>query len=628
MFKPLPMQRITLKVMEEDAPLAALVLAESGMFNPEASHLPEEILPSHPAEPYQKLFRSAHIRLEKISHHVTLAALPQEIEKKVISLHELELINQSLGLIWAEFSHIEEKQHGLQEKRRKLDNLLQTLQVFSELDIDLSQLRGSKTFLDLHIGTLPLMDLPRFERAVSIEPYHFIKVFHRSQELAYVMVAGPPKTGGEPHKLLETADFHSLTIPEEFSAHPQEIKADLAAQSKQCSAEIKQLQARTQELGKQYQDELNQYAVALRNIEPYSGLSALLRGGFGGLALVEGWVPKRSIPRLRQALEVRLGKRYELSARNPLDSEFGIVPTVLDHSRFFKPFEALVNTFGIPRYEEFDPTILFGITFILMFGMMFGDIGHGAVILVAGLLFREKLGKFTSLVVSAGVSSTLFGFLYGSIFGYEHILHAVWITPLSDPMLMLTVALFWGIAFILTACGLKFYNLVTLGRYKQALFDNLGLAGVAFYLASLFGIYQLIQGNFSGFHGLLMIIPLASVLAFKWYEQRGVTFGERVITVLIEGFEAVMNFLSNTLSFMRVAAFSLNHAALAMAVFTIAQGMGLFGHWTTVVLGNLFILILEGAIVAIQVLRLEYYEGFARFFSGDGRAFRPLQVRR
>jgi V/A-type H+-transporting ATPase subunit I len=109
--------------------------------------------------------------------------------------------------------------------------------------------------------------------------------------------------------------------------------------------------------------------------------------------------------------------------------------------------------------------------------------------------------------------------------------------------------------------------------------------------------------------------------------MRDVQPGERLIVVIIEGFDFIMNFVSNTLSFMRVAAFSLNHAALAIAVFTLANAMDLFGHWTAVVLGNIFIMVLEGAIVGIQVLRLEYYEGFARFFSGDGRAFQPLVLK-
>jgi len=100
------------------------------------------------------------------------------------------------------------------------------------------------------------------------------------------------------------------------------------------------------------------------------------------------------------------------------------------------------------------------------------------------------------------------------------------------------------------------------------------------------------------------------------------------LIVFIETLDTVIVYLSNTLSFLRVSAFSLNHAALAIAIFTLADMLGAFGTVITLVLGNLFILVLEGGIVMIQVMRLQYYEGFSRYFSGDGHEFAPLRLRR
>jgi V/A-type H+-transporting ATPase subunit I len=112
---------------------------------------------------------------------------------------------------------------------------------------------------------------------------------------------------------------------------------------------------------------------------------------------------------------------------------------------------------------------------------------------------------------------------------------------------------------------------------------------------------------------------------WQWRQSQGAIF-ERALVVFIEGLEQVISSVSGTLSFLRVAAFSLNHIALAAAVFAIAGMMDSFGHWVTVVLGNIFIIVLEGAIVAIQCLRLEYYEGFSRFFGGKGKSFEPLRL--
>jgi V/A-type H+-transporting ATPase subunit I len=146
------------------------------------------------------------------------------------------------------------------------------------------------------------------------------------------------------------------------------------------------------------------------------------------------------------------------------------------------------------------------------------------------------------------------------------------------------------------------------------------------YLGMIYAGYRLFTTGTPGIIGwIALTAPMLLILGYKWVENTS-SFGERIIIVLIEGFETIMSYISNTLSFLRVAAFSLNHVALAIAVFTLGEMMDTTGYWITVVLGNIFILVLEGAIVAIQVLRLEYYEGFSRFFSGSGREFRPLTL--
>ena len=125
--------------------------------------------------------------------------------------------------------------------------------------------------------------------------------------------------------------------------------------------------------------------------------------------------------------------------------------------------------------------------------------------------------------------------------------------------------------------------------------------------------------------GVLAGLGIVTIAAFKWHEAKA-GLGERILVTAIETLETGINLFANTLSFMRVAAFSLNHVALALAIFTLANGLGTAGHWLTIVLGNIVIIVLEGGIVAIQALRLMYYEGFSRFFSGDGTEFVPLRL--
>jgi V/A-type H+-transporting ATPase subunit I len=220
----------------------------------------------------------------------------------------------------------------------------------------------------------------------------------------------------------------------------------------------------------------------------------------------------------------------------------------------------------------------------------------------------------------------LFGVLYGSIFGYEDLIAPLWLSPLHDPIRVLIIAVGFGVGFIVFTLLVNAINKWASGRIGEALFDSTGLAGLAFYLgavgvlASLAGVADLAQPA-----GILAALGMLVVAAFKWHEAKA-GLGERILVTAIETLETAINLFANTLSFMRVAAFSLNHVALALAIFTLASGLGTAGHWFTIVLGNIVIIVLEGGIVAIQALRLMYYEGFSRFFSADGTEFVPLRL--
>ena len=191
---------------------------------------------------------------------------------------------------------------------------------------------------------------------------------------------------------------------------------------------------------------------------------------------------------------------------------------------------------------------------------------------------------------------------------------------------MLTMAVGFGVAFIVFTLLVSTRNKWVAGRGGEALFDSAGLAGLVFYVGAIGVLASLVNVmNVAQPAGVLAGVGIGMVAMFKFYTaQAGV--GERVLVTLIETLETATSLFSNTLSFMRVAAFSLNHVALALAVFTLANGMDTTGHWLTLLLGNIIIIVLEGAIVAIQALRLMYYEGFSRFYSGDGKAFMPLRL--
>jgi V/A-type H+-transporting ATPase subunit I len=623
MFSPIPMQRVSLQILREGAGQAAVALAASGVFNPETVEVPEGAFPELPGERFRELYLSAKSRLMKIRSGGYCPLDVRTDLTRVVDLDELERTNVYLGDLWRQLSELEEQERTLEERGVSLRELSQSLQRFSDLDVDLGALQRPKTFLSMHVGTVRRPNMIRLEQAASLAG-HIVRPFHTAEDAVYVVVAGPAESDQDIAALLRTAEFRPMLIPPEFRDHPERIRRELEAEAEELKRQQRAKSAEIDAVVDQHREQLAGACKTLALSGPYADLATRLRG-HGGLAVVEGWIPKDDVAALGEILAREMSHPYVLTARNPHAEECARVPSVMRHARWMRPFVALVSNYGIPRYGEIDPTLLFTVSFILMFGMMFGDVGHGSVILAAGLWARRRFPIVVPFAVACGLSSIVFGFVYGSIFGYEHVITPLWMSPLSDPILMLKVALYWGIGFILVANTLTLINFLGEGRTRDALLDTKGIAGTLLYFAGIYvGFRWVGEGVFGTFELALLLVPLAVLLAYKWTHLEG-PLGERIMILVVEGFETVQGYLSNTLSFLRVAAFSLNHVALAIAVFTLADMLGTFGHWVTVVLGNVFIILLEGFIVSIQVLRLEYYEGFSRYFRGDGRAFQPLR---
>lgn len=656
MFAPLPMQRVSIQLLAEDAPLAAQVLAQCGVFNPETIDADiAKALPDSLGGEFRTVFNSARNRLDKILAHFTLdlptdaesfyqwsqlevfksgippltkerteGRLPSSVSRSV-SLGELTEVDNRLGDIWQQFSKLADELHQLQEQQTHFKQLFETLQLFSELDLDLRLLQEPKQFLNVHLGTVPAANFANLQPAVALAE-HFIRVFHRDNQTVYFVLMGPLSQQEQVRSVLEHAEFRPLTIPAAFKNHPQHVHAELMAQTQDLQQQLATMSRRQHELTQEHYTTVANAKRVLDWAAPYAILTDTLRGR-GQLAVVEGWIPRTDVRQLDLALQEKLNCPYVLNHRRPRSWEFSRVPSLIRHPPALASFATLVKNYGIPRYGEFDPTLWFAASFLLMFGMMFGDVGHGAVIAASGWYFRQRLQTFSLFFIGAGLSSVVFGLLYGSCFGFEEkLLPALWLAPIENTAVMLTVALYWGIGFILLATAFTIINRWYEGDYAAAVFDNRGIAGVFLLLGGFYAIKQwMTTGTFDDYQQLAMFLPLALILGYKWHENK-LPFGERLLVTLIEGFESIINYLANTLSFLRVAAFSLNHVALAIAVFTLADMLDTAGQIVTIILGNLFIIGFEGAIVTIQILRLEYYEGFSRFFKGDGRAFRPLTM--
>jgi V/A-type H+-transporting ATPase subunit I len=622
------MKHVRLLVITDDLPQASLTLAETESFHPDTRPPEEQMLSAIPGRDYRDLYQQARSRLEKIAKVIPIESAPDIDAVRVIEREELRACNETLSQRWAEASRFEEGFRRIDEQDRFVREQQASLENFSNLKIDLGALRNKTRFLDFYVGVVPRENVARLKGAVGLAD-HLLFTYLERGDSTHVIIVGPRgEKESQLASVLNSASFQPLPIPAGLEdANPEHKRDELAEQRKTLQTDREALRREIADWERANHELLLDARRTLLLAEPFVTLDPSIRSA-GHLAILAGWVPARSVAALEARLHDSLAQPFELTQRDPSPEERPLVPSVPIQNRWLAPFAMLVKQYGIPQYGEVDPTPLFAVTFLFMFGSMFGDVGQGAVIAGLAWKFREKLGRCYLFGVMAGLSSVVFGFLYGSIFGYEEWLPALWKSPIHHPILMLKIALGYGVLFIVIACLLAIYNRLVIKNVAGALFGQHGLVNLVFYLALVSGGLGLAtSGRFGTGPAVLVVVSLAALAVFAW-RHLDAPLGEKVLVVFIETLETIIGYVSNTLSFLRVAAFSLNHAALSIAVLTLANMMGTAGHVLTVILGNVFVLVLEGGIVMIQVMRLQYYEGFSRYFSGDGHEFSPLRLRR
>jgi len=364
-------------------------------------------------------------------------------------------------------------------------------------------------------------------------------------------------------------------------------------------------------------------------------------GEVSGMFVLSGWIPADTYAQIRMTLAEE-APMTTLMAEDTKDISYtGIrIPTKLKNNAFFRSFQDIVAMYSLPSYGEIDPSPIVAISFILFFGFMFGDVGHGLLIflgstlLVRRGLMRTSLGQVMKL---AAISSMFFGVMYGSIFGIEGIIPDLWLNPMRDVNTLLAVSIGLGVFMISLGLILNMIKQYRAKDFGRLLFDGQGLAGLALYwtLCALGMVYitgSEISNRTADFMWLaagvlLLIMILRDVLARYLLRQKG--SGESAVLNLFEIMHNLMSFLSNTASFVRLAAFALNHVGLSLAVIMLAEMVhnlpgGIVMKGIILLIGNLVIVCLEGLIVFIQTLRLEYYEFFGKFYKGGGSAFKPI----
>lgn len=348
---------------------------------------------------------------------------------------------------------------------------------------------------------------------------------------------------------------------------------------------------------------------------------------------LSGWVPQSKLQVVKDTVD-----KYEDSLVDQKKNSQTIAnpPTKLKNNKIARPFEFLVNMYGAPNYNELDPTGFFAITYMLLYGLMFGDLGQGLIFVLASFLIEKKNKIFGQLVRRIGFSASFFGLMYGSFFGIEDLIPTLLIKPFDNILKVLVASVAFGVILLFISYILGIYNKLHKQKdLEEGVFGKEGIAGLIMMISFILIILNIVKVNPIPMPVSIISLILSIVLMiFKQPISRKLldiypiydkSSSDYYIESSFSIIEALLSVFSNLVSFTRVGAFAINHVGLYMAFEVMSKlvGGGFIGI-IILILGNILIIGLEGMIVFIQGLRLEFYEMFSKYYKGDGQKFSPI----
>ncbi len=560
------------------------------------------------------------------------------------------------------FSAIRKERDEKKDEINRLTRISDALQSFETAGISYGELSEFRFFAAL-TGTMPRRYLPDLRRSLQQIPYH-LELRTLSTDEASLIVLCPKDVLSTVRGTLKSLYFSSVAIPTEYQEDPRAALDLIELRVWQLREEVAALNHKLNTLCAELAPRHRAWERLVKaNMRVLNAMQ--LFGKTARTTFISGWVPQRQAESVTRGLGESLDGRVSVELSTPdaglarqLKQQGKIrVPTKFRHPAFLKPFEGIVTTYGYPDYDGIDPTFFVAVTFLLMFGMMFGDIGHGlclagiGLVIVRARVFRS-FRQAGWLLVAAGCSAMVFGLLFGSVFGVEFHDLALWMLPLEHVPRLLASAVIMGICVITLGIALNIIQSVKTKNFREAFFGQWGLLSGCFYWMTL-GVFFITLVRDKEIPVVLTIavllvpivlVVLGDIFYSKLFERRAPADDEHagndnhsVAETIFKPVEITLGFVTNTISFVRVGAFALNHAALMMVVYIIAEmGGGFTGAEATfnsrlsyiiaAITGNIFVMALEGLVVFIQCLRLEYYEFFSKFFKGEGIKFEPLQV--
>lgn len=541
----------------------------------------------------------------------------------------------------------------IEEEQKRLTEELSQLRHFDSMDIKLGDMYDCQ-YIKHRFGRLPKESYNKL-KFYKDDPFIMLVPCSSDNQWVWGVYFAPIERAAEVDRVFQSLMWERLHLIKARGTAAEECEV-MEKRLGVLDEYVRDAEASLEEYWKEHSETCSQLLHSLeRRNSSFELRRYVARYKSGERFFLAGWIAAEDADAL--AARVRPIDNVECDIDMPDTAEEHEPPVKLKNSWLARPFEFFVDMYGLPAYNEVDPTPFVALTYFLLFGMMFADVGQGLVLSLVGwfIMWKGMKSKLGVVVARCGVSSMFFGVLLGSVFGFEHWLDGFWNrvheltgipinegkliniedSSITTPLIYATVGI--GGVLILCAMLLNIYTKLKQGILGDALFGPNGIAGLLFYGSVAFAVVSifLFDRNPISTPYIICFIVIPLVLIFLREPLGDLVEGKKdwmpesiadfIMQNFFELFEFLLSYISNTVSFLRVGAFMLVHYYMMSVVFTLANAnpVGSPAYIIVVVIGNIIVLALEGLLTGIQALRLEFYEMFSRFYTGSGKPFTP-----
>ena len=498
---------------------------------------------------------------------------------KVNLEYSIDEIIKEIEPIKNELQESEKELENAKNKRKELEETIYPITKLSKLEVDLGKIYELR-YIRERYGKVKKQYYEKIEKEIENMNAIMFKIAEENDDI-WLMYFTTKEYETNIDSYFNMMKFERIWLPKEREGIPKDIISKMNYEINECKKTIIKEETHQTEIRKINESKLLFLYRQLETLEKVNSLKKYLVHDKKGNFYIIGWIPneelKEMLPKLKKEKDIQYKvKEYDEVATNP--------PTYLKNNKLFSKFETIVEMYGTPNYTEIDPTGFVAITAFLMFGFMFGDVGQGLVIAIIGIILSIKKKSLGPIFIAGGISAIIFGFLYGSIFGKENIIPSLLISPMENITTMLICGIGFGVILIFIAMILNILNGIKNKDKTKIFLSENGLAGLIFYALILSSIvYYFINGKLYISAGILITLLIICLLVIAFKDKISMIITKKkeetqnsIVEKIFEIIEMLLSMVSNTISFVRLAAFAINHVRIMYGSIYISK----YGKWS------------------------------------------------